>query len=458
MQDHASRVRHQLVQQLIFCRTELHVFAVRCHATLGEIDRTSTQTTSYGASLQGTDVQKIFGHDNRFVIGGSFDYGITNFGANAQLSTIGPGFVLPGGGPFLGESGNPVSDGPVALRATNAYTGLYAFDAFDVTKAWTVTAGGRLNVADVHLRDQLGTALNGDDRFIRFNPMIGTTYRITNDVTAYAGYSEANRAPTPLELGCANPLHPCIIGSFLVSDPPLKQVVARTYEAGLRGVFDAPGGWGTTNWKLGAFRTDSQNDIMNVPSPTLQGFGYFTNVGATRRQGIEAQVDHKFDKLTVHLGYAYVDATFQTPLTLSSNSPFADANGFIFVKPGDRVPMIPQHRAKFSADYELTPEIKLGTEVVAVGSQYFAGDASNQAGQLPAYAVVNLDASYKITKNIELYAKMENALGARYYSYGTFFDTNQVPNFAAGGAPFTDPRTVSPAQPRSVYAGMKATF
>ena len=41
---------------------------------------------------------------------------------------------------------------------------------------------------------------------------------------------------------------------------------------------------------------------------------------------------------------------------------------------------------------------------------------------------------------------------------GTFFDTTAVPNFANGGAPFTDARTVSPARPRSFYAGLKATF
>ena len=54
-------------------------------------------------------------------------------------------------------------------------------------------------------------------------------------ITAYGGYSESNRAPTPLELGCSNPNQPCLIESFLVSDPPLQQVVSHTYEAGLRG-------------------------------------------------------------------------------------------------------------------------------------------------------------------------------------------------------------------------------
>jgi outer membrane receptor protein involved in Fe transport len=288
--------------------------------------------------------------------------------------------------------------------------------------------------------------------------MIGATYKITPQLTAYAGYSEANRAPTPLELGCADPVHPCIVASFLVSDPPLKQVVARTLEAGLRGSHDLGVDVGTLGWKLGAFHTDDQNDILNVPSPDQQGFGYFQNVGATRRQGVEAEINFKSDKLTVYASYAYVDATFRNALLLASNSPFADADGNIQVLPGDRLPMIPRNRLKLGAEYSLTSDLKIGADAVAVGAQYFVGDESNQASKLPAYAVVNVDASYQITKNIQIYARVENLLDNHYYTYGTFFDTGDVPNFSNGGGPFTDPRSVSPAQPRSFYGGMKATF
>jgi len=43
-------------------------------------------------------------------------------------------------------------------------------------------------------------------------------------MTFYTGYSEANHAPTPLELACSNPLKSCLLEGFLVSDPPLQQV------------------------------------------------------------------------------------------------------------------------------------------------------------------------------------------------------------------------------------------
>ena len=422
-------------------------------ATLGEIDRTWTQTTSVGTTLQATDTDKWFGHDNHFVFGGSFDYGVTNFGASAELGVVQPDYFVSSSGIFLGPSGNPVSDGPVSLRTTNAYTGLYALDTFDVTNAFSVSAGGRLNVANIQLQDQLGGSLNGDDMFMHFNPVIGATYKVNSDVTAYAGFSEANRAPTPLELGCANPAQPCILASFLVSDPPLKQVIAQTFEAGLRGTHNYGENVGTLSWKLGAWRTDSEDDILNVPDPIQQGFGYFQNVGETRRQGVETEVDFKAEKFSVHASYAYIDATFLNAVTLGSNSPFADANGNIYVKPGDQIPMIPHNRFKLSGDYSVTKDFKIGAELIVVGSQYYAGDGSNQFEQLPAYAVVDADASYQVTANLQVYLRVNNVFDNLYYTYGTFFDTTQIPNFGAGGAPFTDPRSLSPAQPRSIYAG-----
>src|ERR1700724_2903388 len=425
-------------------------------AVLGQRDRTTTHSTTTGASLQATNSDQLFGHTNKFVLGASFDSSVTRFSASAELGTIGPNFVVSGSGIFLGQSGNPVSIGPVGLRTTNQYSGLYALDTFDVSEAFSITAGGRYNVANIRLEDQIGSALNGQDTYTRFNPIIGGTYRITPGLTAYAGYSEANRAPTPLELGCADPAHPCIIAAFLVSDPALKQVVSRTVEAGLRGSKDL--NIGTLGWKLGAFRADNSDDILAIPSPVLQGFGYFQNVGSTRRQGIEAEVNLKSSNLQLYASYALVDARFLDALQVGSNSPFADINGNVQILPGNRIPAIPRNRIKAGIDYSLTDAFKVGGDVLFVSSQYFVGDESNQAPRLPSYAVFNLHASYQIDKTFQIYARADNILDNRYATYGTFFNTSAVPNFANGGAPFTDPRSLSPARPRAFYAGLKVTF
>jgi outer membrane receptor protein involved in Fe transport len=156
--------------------------------------------------------------------------------------------------------------------------------------------------------------------------------------------------------------------------------------------------------------------------------------------------------------YAYLDATFLNAFLLGSNSPFADANGNIQVSPGDQVPMTPHQRFKVSADYEVTPQFTMGGDVNVVSSSYFGGDASNQFPQMPGYWYADLDASYQVTKTLQLYAKVDNVLDNRYYTYGTLFDTTAVPNYANGGAAFTDPRSLTPARPRAIYVGMRATF
>jgi outer membrane receptor protein involved in Fe transport len=329
-------------------------------------------------------------------------------------------------------------------------------DTFDVTKAFSISAGGRYNDARIVLQDQIGTQLNGNETFDRFNPIIGGTYRINSGLTAYAGYSEANRAPTPLELGCADPNRPCIIAAFLVSDPPLKQVVSRTIEAGFRGSKDL--NIGTLEWKLGGFRATNTDDILAIPDPQLQGFGFFQNVGSTRRQGIEAEASLKSATLQLRASYAFIDARFLDALQVGSNSPFADANGNIQIVPGNQIPAIPRHRVKAGFDYMVTDAIKFGGDALFVSSQYLVGDESNQAPKLPSYAVFNVHASYQIDKTFQIYGRVDNVFDNRYATYGTFFDTTALPNFANGGAPFTDARSLSPARPRAFYAGLKATF
>lgn len=420
-------------------------------AVLGEIDRTSVRTTSLGASAQLSNSDTILGFKNHASVGASFDYGMTTFVASAELGTVAPNYLVSGSGLFLGPSGNPVSDGPVNVQSINRYLGVNALDALELSDKLTLSAGARFNLASISLFDELGGGVTGEHQYAHINPVVGLTWKITPELQAYASYAEANRAPTPLELGCANPAQPCILASFLVSDPNLQQVVARTYEAGLRGQHELADGWGSLGWKLGAFHTLSSNDIMNLPSPQQQGFGYFANVGNTQRQGVEAQVNYKRGPLSLHASYAYVDATFQTALALASNSPSA-VNGLINVVPGDQIPMIPRHLFKIGGDWDFSSRARVGADLLLTGPQRFVGDASNQQPSLPAYVTVAVNGSYKLTDQVELYGRAENLLNRRYYTYGTYFDTSQL--FGS----FTDARSVTPAQPLSVYAGLRVTF
>ncbi len=422
-------------------------------SVLGEIDRTWTSTNSFGGSLQGASSEKIFGHDNNFVLGMSIDRGLVQFTTTSELGTINPDQfpTVVGTGLYIDQPSGDVA--PVRLGADTLYTGFYATDTFDVTPRLAMTAGGRFNIAAIGLADEIGSdpGLNGSHVYSRFNPTAGAAYRLTPNLTIYGGYSEANRAPTPLELGCADPNRPCLIDNALVADPSLSQVVSHTFEVGLRGRFDiAPG---LFTWSIGAFRTLNSDDIVDVASP-IPGHEYFQNGGDTLRRGLEAEATYKWDRWTAYANSTVIDATFQKPLILSSpNNPYADANGNIDVAPGDHLTGIPNFRFKAGAEYRITDPWKLGADLNVVGSQWLVGDEFNQNPKLPGYWTVNLHSSYRLSKNVELFGLVRNLFNQHYYAYGTFFQTETLPYLN-----LTDPRTFVPGMPLAVYAGLRGTF
>jgi len=423
-------------------------------ANLGETDRSVTQASGLGGSLQATETMQVAGGDNHLVFGASIDHADVGFSATSELATLQPDLRTIATGILIDQPDGTIS--PVRLNTTSTYLGVYARDTFNLTPRLAVTAGGRSNLATIQLNDLLGTALNGSHSYARFNPAAGVTYRIAAPATAYLGYAETNRVPTPGELGCADPARPCALNTFLVSDPALKQVVARTIEAGLRGSLPLDAGDGTDgklNWKLGAFLIHDRNDILNVQSP-ISNFGFFTNIGVTRRRGIEAGIGFKSQDWDVHADYALLDATFQNALTLHSpNNPAADENGQIQVRPGDRIPSLPEHQFKAGIDRAVTPRWHVGADLVVASSQFLRGDESNSTKPLPGYWVVDLHSRYSVTENIEAFLLIQNLFDRKYDTFGTFFSPGQVSFLGLG-----NPRSVSPAAPLTVLAGVRAVF
>jgi len=429
----------------------------------GTIDRTYVHSLSVGAALQATDTEKLFGHDNHLTFGGSVDRSQLSFSATSTLGQITPDFSVqasgfPGAGSIIRTDGN-LGYVPTYLTGHTTYYGVYALDTFDILPNVSITGGGRLNIAVINTADATGyeSELNINSAFSRINPVAGISWRILPTLTAYAGYSEANRAPTPLELDCANPLQPCLLENSLTSDPPLQQVVSHTVEAGLRGAETVLGD-GLISWKAGYFHTQNTNDILSLAS-TIPGRGYYANVPGTLRQGVELGVQFQTGDWLAYLNYGYVDATYRFTGTLASpNNPYADENGDITVHPGNHIPGIPRHLLKMGADYRVTPKLKIGGDVLIVGPQYYIGDESNQNPQLPMYWTLNLHASYDVNDHIQFFGLINNATNNHYATYGTFYQTDTNAQLATG-IPFTnDPRTITAAQPLSLYAGVKVTF
>jgi iron complex outermembrane receptor protein len=434
-----------------------------CNATpYGTIDRTANHATTLGISLQAASTQKLFDHGNNFVVGGSIDRSVGNFNADSTLGFVNPDLTvtvnpaIPGNSAIIHTLGG-FGYGPVETDTRNIYYGLYALDTFDITERLSATTGARLNVAAIAISDQLGTSpdLNSSHTYTRLNPVSGFTYKLTPDLTGYFGYSQSNRAPTPLELACSNPANPCLLENFLVSDPPLKQVVATTYEAGLRRKLAVNGG--NLEWKAALFRTNTNDDIINVAS-IIQGRGFFQNVPGTRRQGLEASIQYQSPQWLLYAGYSLLDATYQFSGDLPSpNNPMADANGNVHVVPGNRIPGLPLNQGKLGLYFMPTPQWTVGADLAVVGSRYFVGDDANQNAKLPGYWLVNLHASYRLTKEVQIFALVNNLFNRRYALFGTYFDPQSVANV---GLPIvlTDHRTEVLGPPFSIYGGIRITF
>lgn len=421
----------------------------------GVVNRTRTSTTAYGASAQVVSAEPLLGRPNRFVAGASYDRGRTRFGATTELGLPTPDRSVAGLGLLLDLPDGDIA--PVELRATNDYSGFYVSNTLDLLPRLSATVGARFNVAHVNLLDQLGDDLNGSHRFSRLNPAGGLTWRPLDGLTVYGGYAEANRAPTPAELSCADPDRPCTLAAFFVADPPLKQVVSRTVEAGVRGDLSGPNAvfGGRLTWNAGVFRADLSDDILLVASQT-RGRGYFQNAGDTRREGIEAGIGWRGARVNASVDYSFIDATFRDAVVLpGAGNPGEAEDGTITTRRGNQLPNIPRNRVRGNLDWRVLPVWSVGGSVSYTGSQYFRGDEANFVKPLGDFFTVDLRTSWQVGRGVEIYGLVRNLFDRRY---GTFAALTETDGAEAFGLTLNDPRTLSPGLPRAVYGGVRVRF
>jgi iron complex outermembrane recepter protein len=419
-----------------------------------ELDQQSTNTNGYGVSLQVTNRDDLFGRPNQFIAGFSFDGAQTLFGASSQIGGLSlSDRVFAGPGTTIDQSDGSIA--PVRVAISDAYYGVFFTDTLDFTSQLSGNVAGRYNLARIDLSDQLGTALTGNHTYSRFNPAGGLTYKIFPGLTVYASYADANRAPTPAELTCASAASPCSLANFFTGDPNLHQVVSHTIEAGVRGQFRPLEGT-TVRSSIAYYRSTLDNDILFVNSP-IQGRAFFQNVGTTLRQGVDFSLQAQTDRLLAWFAYSYIDATFQTGFTESSeNNPGADANGNIQIQPGNRLPGIPRNLWKLGVDYKVTDAWTVGGTGVAASGQFLFGDEANLTPKTPAYLALNLHTSYQLTPHLQLFGLVENVLNTTYYTFATFSPTSSVPIIQVPGA--TNTRSYSPAAPIAGTVGIRVTF
>ncbi|HEY7038326.1 MAG TPA: TonB-dependent receptor [Methylomirabilota bacterium] len=408
----------------------------------GENRKTSTSSQDWGVTVQLSHKGKIFGHGNRVTGGVAYDGHQARFDqreAEADLVPKAGGVATPTTGDF---------ETIVDVRTRQQNVGVYLTDTFDITEQLAVTVAGRYQHVDIAIRDRSGQnpALNGDHQFSRFSPAAGLTFQALKNLALFFSFSEGFRAPTPAELTCADPDAPCNLPNAFLADPPLRPVVARTYELGARGKLPLFGNPNALEWNLALFRTDVSDDILFTATQT-GGAGFFRNVDGTRRQGVELGLAGAWKRLRYYVSYAFIDATYQSAETLAS---VTEANGVI-VRPGDQIPGIPQHNVKIGAEVEILKGLWVGADVIAASGVYLRGDDANQQSKTDSYAILNLQARYRPFPHVELWTRVDNATNARYVTGGAV-------NFNAFANPIAVQRFVAPGSPVGAWGGVRVSF
>ncbi len=435
-----------------------------------------TQRT-FGFGLQLTESAPLLGLKNQGLLGLDYSDARDGFAQTFQYGSFAPNRTLV----YFDSPLN--NETVISLSGANRIFGAYFTDTVSPSELVHVTVAARYNRSSETLNgysidtdvgdfgdgfDQ-ASPLDGAHTFSRLNPALGFTITPNEQLTYYANYNEASRAPTVIELGCANPQQPCGLPNDFASDPDLKQVVARTFEIGVRGDLGTE-----LHYSADLFHTINRDDIQFIATAT--NAGYFDNVGNTRRQGLDLAVGGKSGALRWKLAYSFVDATFQSafPVSAESNST-ADGNGNIEVHPGDRLPLIPRSTGRLVLDYQLTRDLQVGGNLIVVSGSYLHGNENNAnqagavngegayisgSGWIGGYALVNLQASYRVAKSVEVFARIANLLD-KHYATGGFLTTNTFNpsgSFRFNPDDWTNENAVSPGAPLGVWAGVRLSF
>jgi outer membrane receptor protein involved in Fe transport len=358
------------------------------------------------------------------------------------------------------------------LRGRTRTASVYLTHTYSLLENLQLTVSARYNVTRVQTIDELNGAalpnLNADYTYRKLNPALGATWQVTRALGFYANVSQGSRAPSPIELGCADPTQPCTLPNALQSDPFLKQVVARTLEAGARGTLPIA----AARWNAAIFQAENRDDILFVGTSASASRGFFQNFGKTRRRGVELGLSGRSGPFELQTSYSFVRASFQSAACVvsESNSTAGTAPGCaaeqIQVSPGNRIPGIPEHSFKLNAAARPADKWSVGSTLTAYSEQYVRGNENNAhqpggafggSGRLSGYALVDLHTTYDLGGSWQLFAKVTNVFDKGYASAGQLgrsaFDG--AGRFIPDADDWRNEQFVGPGAPRAGWIGVR---
>ncbi|MCY1646630.1 TonB-dependent receptor [Caulobacter sp. SL161] len=259
--------------------------------------------------------------------------------------------------------------------------GVYVQSVIEPTEWLTLTPAWRVDWVDGRFLNRLtGAAAPINDYGAIQQPKFSVAVRPAQGVTVYGNWGKS------FQVGVGS-------GAYLIAPrvTDLDPSINEGWEAGVR---YAPTDRLTARLAIwGQTATGELKRKLNDPS------GDFDNLGATKREGVDLQVDAKLTpRLSVWGAAAWQSAKIRTP------DPATPA------LKGNKIDHVPARM--FSGGVDFTATDKLTLSASASGQSAYELTTTNNRGRFGDYVSVDLDATYKVSPRLALSLQIKNLTDA----------------------------------------------
>ncbi|MBF0135962.1 MAG: TonB-dependent receptor [Magnetococcales bacterium] len=271
-----------------------------------------------------------------------------------------------------------------------------------------------------------GHVADGSVTYTHLSPKLGATFAFTPDLNGFISYSNSFRAPSEGQVfRGSRETTPARAQLAAQSQRNLKPVTVDNYETGLRGQH------AKLTYEVSLFHMYKKDDLISYQDPvTTQRT--VVNAGETSHRGVEASIGFPVgQELHLDSSLSYTQHTYDK----WSVSGTADYSG----KEMETAP-----RMMANTRLTIAPEFMQGGTVQATWTRLgsYWRDPANTS-QYEGHDLIHMQASYPLTKKLEIYGKVNNLFDKKYA------ETSGL----SAGAP-----TYTVGQPRVMFMGLQATW
>jgi outer membrane receptor for ferric coprogen and ferric-rhodotorulic acid len=283
---------------------------------------------------------------------------------------------------------DPTSDVPEPTITLNGQTevvpeqyGAYGQARLSAWEPLTLVAGGRFTWYDAETHNLLSGSKTSDVEVDNeFTPYVGLVLDVTDNVSAYASYTDIFVPQTQLD----------------ASGQPLKPRIGDQYEIGVKADFFDE----RLSMSLAAFRLRDENRALATAVPNE-----FVAAGEVEVQGVEAEIGGTvLPGWEIYAGYAYTDTEYLKATAAQQGTAFST--------------FTPTHNFNLWTKYAFQDGPLEGFHVAGGGravSSFYNLSGPTKIKQ-DGYQVVDLQVGYEIVENVNATLTVNNVFDEEYYT------------------------------------------